>query len=184
VKRLFIAVKTEPEGDLIRMISSSKSLLGSERIKWVDPDNIHITLSFLGDTSEKRLGALSLILEEACKDFGMFEFKLTGLGVFKNIRDPRVIWVGIHPKDTLIKLGARISEGLRISGFQIEERTFNPHLTIGRINSLKEPESLKRILESYRNTEFQIVEAKEVILYESILMQSGPLYKPLGKYRL
>jgi 2'-5' RNA ligase len=66
MKRLFIAVKIVPEGDLLRMISSVKASLGDESIKWVDPGNIHITLAFLGDTEEKKIKTLTRILDVAC----------------------------------------------------------------------------------------------------------------------
>jgi 2'-5' RNA ligase len=184
VKRIFIAIRTEPLGDLTRMISTARSMLGAERIRWVDPVNMHITLAFLGDTAEKRIGKVSSVIEEACKDYGIFEFNLSGMGVFKNINDPRVIWVGIDPKEKLEALSNRIIESLRFDDFQPERRGFNPHLTIGRINRLNDRDALKRLLASHETTEFQKVEAREVILFESILMQTGPLYKPLGKFSL
>lgn len=184
MKRLFIAIKIVPGGDLLRMISSVKALLGDESIKWVDSGNIHITLAFLGDTEEKKIKPLTRILEKACTDSGRFEFSLAGTGVFKNYNDPRVIWVGIHPEQDIAKLVTRINEGLKSGGCLIEDRSFRPHLTIGRIRTLKDNDRLKRVLETYRDTEFQIISAAEVILYESILMQSGPLYKELGKFSL
>jgi 2'-5' RNA ligase len=95
-----------------------------------------------------------------------------------------VIWVGINPKEGLIKLSTLIAEGLESGGFIAGDRTFSPHLTIGRIRTIKDNDRLKRELETYANKEFQKIEAAEVILYESILMQTGPLYKELGKLSL
>jgi len=184
MKRLFIAIKTVPGGDLLRMITSVKSLLGNESIKWVDPGNIHITLAFLGDTEEKKINPLIRILNEKCTGSGRFEFSLEGTGVFKNYNDPRVIWVGINPKEELVKLSVKIADGLKAGGFMIEDRVFRPHLTIGRIRTIKDNENLKRVLETYRRTDFQKISAAEVILYESILMKTGPLYKELGKFPL
>lgn len=184
MKRLFIAIKTVPGGDLLRMMTSVKSLLGNESIKWVDPGNIHITLAFLGDTEEKKIKPLIRILNETCTDSGRFEFSLVGTGVFKNYNDPRVIWVGINPKEELVKLSVKIADGLKAGGYMIEDRVFRPHLTIGRIRTIKDNENLKRVLETYRGTDFQKISAAEVILYESILMKTGPLYKELGKFPL
>ena len=67
---------------------------------------------------------------------------------------------------------------MKSTGFVIEERQFKPHLTLGRVKSVRDTENLKKVLEKYRDDEFQKVEVKEVILYESILMQTGPIYKP------
>ncbi|MDP4222569.1 MAG: RNA 2',3'-cyclic phosphodiesterase, partial [Bacteroidota bacterium] len=107
-----------------------------------------------------------------------------GAGVFRNYRDPRIIWTGIQSSDKLIKLNELITAGLRENGFETEEREFNPHLTLGRIKSIRDPEDLKKALESYSQTVFQTVKVNEIILFESILMQTGPLYKPLGVFNL
>ena len=184
MKRAFIAVKVEPGGELLRMISSFKALLGAENIKWVDPANIHITLAFLGDTEEKRIKNLGKMLKESCSGFREFDFLLAGTGVFKNYWDPRVIWVGIKSQEKLSRLYDKIVNGLNETGFGIEERQFRPHLTLGRVKSVKDTENLKTVLEKYSDTEFQKVEVKEVILFESILLQTGPIYKSLGRYSL
>jgi RNA 2',3'-cyclic 3'-phosphodiesterase len=184
MKRVFIAVKVDPEGELLRMISSLKALLGSEQIRWVDPALIHQTLAFLGDTEEKRIKILSNMLMEKCTGFHEFEFMLSGVGVFKNYSDPRVIWAGIKSQENLQMLNELIKEGLKENGFEIEDRLFKPHLTLGRIKSVRDTGNLKAILEKYKDVSFQKVMVKEVILFESILMQTGPLYKPIGKYNL
>jgi len=184
MKRLFIAVKAEPEGDLLRMFSSLKALLGNESIKWVDPANIHLTLAFLGDTEEKRIGFLQRMLEEECAGFGAFDFTLEGAGVFKSYRDPRVIWVGIRSPERLTVLYSTITEGLKHIGFELEERQFRPHLTLGRVKSCRDKENLKSVLEKYRDQQFQIIHVNEVSLFESILTRTGPIYKSLGNFSL
>lgn len=184
MKRVFIAVKVEPGGELLRMISSLKALLEAENIKWVDTANIHLTLVFLGDTEEKRIKILVSMLRERCTGFNEFEFILAGTGVFKNYWDPRVIWIGIRSSERLIMLYNSIAEGLKHIGLEIRERQFRPHLTLGRIKSVRDTDNLKSFLERYKNTEFQKVEVKEVILFESILSQTGPIYKSLGNFPL
>jgi 2'-5' RNA ligase len=184
MKRIFIAVKTDAGADLLKMIASLKDLLGKESIKWVDPANIHLTLAFLGDTEEKRIRILSSLLKDKCSGFGEFDFTLAGTGVFKNFRDPRVIWAGIRSSERLSDLNSEISAGLKETGFNIEERSFKPHLTLGRIRSLKDPDNLKSTLERYRETEFQTIQVREVFLFESILMQKGPTYIQLGRFVL
>jgi 2'-5' RNA ligase len=184
MKRIFIAVKVNPEGELLRMFSSLKAILAAENIKWVEAANMHLTLAFLGDTEEKRIKFLSSMLKNKCSGFGEFDFNLTGTGVFKNFRDPRVLWVGIQSAERLIQLNNIIAEGLKLNGFEIEERQFRPHLTLGRVKSVRNTENLKSVLEKYRDKHFQIVQVGEVILYESILMQTRPIYKPLGIYSI
>lgn len=184
MKRIFIAVKVNLGGELLRMFSSLKAILGAENIKWVDPANLHLTLAFLGDTDEKKIAVLKSMLSDTCTGFGEFDFNLNGTGIFKNFRDPRVLWVGIRSAERLIQLNKIIAEGLKFIGFETEERQFNPHLTLGRIKSVKDTENLKILLENYRDVQFQTVHINDVILFESILRQTGPIYKPLGKYPL
>jgi 2'-5' RNA ligase len=86
--------------------------------------------------------------------------------------------------ERLIQLNNIIAEGLKLDGFKIEERQFKPHLTLGRIKSVKNIENLKTMLERYKDNQFQIVHVNEVILFESILVQTGPIYKSLGKHLL
>jgi len=184
MKRVFIAVKIDPGGELLRIMSSLKALLGAEKIKWVDPLNIHLTLAFLGDTEELRIKAVADMLKERCIGFNEFGFVLAGTGVFKNFRDLRVIWVGIQSTERLSLLYGIIKEGLKLNGFEVEEREFKPHLTIGRIKLIRDTENLKTVLERYKDFEFQTVHVAEVILFESILQQTGAIYKPLGTYNL
>jgi RNA 2',3'-cyclic 3'-phosphodiesterase len=184
MKRIFIAVKVDPDGMFLELISKLKSLLAAEKIKWVDPINIHITLAFLGDTEENKIKTIDRMLKEISTGFPKFDFMLEGTGIFKNYWDPRVIWVGIKSPEKLYALENKITEGLKSTGFIIEERKFKPHLTLGRVKSVVDTENLKNVLERYGDIQIQIVHVSEVILYESILMQTGPLYKPLGKFSL
>lgn len=184
MKRIFIAVRTNHEGSLMRMISSLRTLLGNENIKWVDPAGIHITLAFLGDTAEERIKILDRMLRARCAGFGDFDFILSGAGVFGGRSDPRVLWVGISQAERLHSLYDVISEGLRESGFEIEDRNFRPHLTLGRIKSVSDPERLRAVVKKYEGREFQKVRVKEIVLFESILKKTGPLYIPIGIYPL
>lgn len=184
MKRIFIAVKTEPSTEFNRMYSSLKALLGKERINWVNMDNIHLTLVFLGDTDDEMINVAGIVLRQKCTGFSNFSFTLSGTGVFRNFRDARVIWAGIQDPERLLELNKQIVSGLKDAGFRIEERQFSPHVTLGRIKSITDHEALKSAIERYRETYLQEVKVNEVILFESILKPSGPVYRPLGIFRL
>lgn len=184
MKRIFIALKVEAEKPLMTMISSLKSGLNRDLIKWTSPDNIHITLAFLGDTEENMIKLICSMLKEKCKETGRFELILKGVGVFRNFRDPRIIWTGIEPSEKLVYLNEIIIIGLKGLNINLEDRPFNPHLTIGRIKHLNENETLRVLIEQYKNSELQIIPVYEVILFESILLHSGPVYKPISRFNL
>ena len=184
MKRIFIALNVLPGAILLKSASTLKTLLAAGSIKWTDIANTHLTLAFLGDTEEKRIKIVSRMLSDKCAGFGEFSFVLAGMGVFKNFRDPRIIWVGIRSSEQLSRLGETVNSGLAEFGFKVEDRPFKPHLTLGRIRSINNVANLKEVIEMYSETEFQNVAVNEIILYESILMQTGPVYKVLGKYSL
>ena len=184
MKRIFIALKVEAGETLLFMISSLKSVLIKDTVKWTNPDNIHITLAFLGDTDGKMIKPISSMLKEKCNGSGKFELILKGSGVFRNLSDPRIIWTGIEPSEKLMHLNEIIMNGLKDLSIKMEGRPFNPHLTMGRIKHLNDKETLKAVIEQYQNSEIQLIPVNEVILYESILLQSGPVYKPIAKYNL
>ena len=73
MKRIFIAVKVNPEETFLKMINSFKTALFTENIKWINPENIHITLAFLGDTEEKLIKDINSMLDKVCRNLGNFE---------------------------------------------------------------------------------------------------------------
>ncbi len=184
MRRIFIAIRIEPGETFSRMYSSLRSLLGNEKINWVNPEGIHLTLVFLGDTEEERIKVAGIVLKQKCTGFGEFSFTLEGTGVFGNFNNPRVIWTGIRNTEKLVELNKLIVEGLKDTGFKIEERQFRPHITLGRIKSIQNSAALQSTIERYKNTLIQEVQVKEVILFESILKPTGPVYRPVGKFQI
>ena len=177
-------MKVEADDTLQKIVSSLKAGLINDNIKWTNPDNIHITLVFLGDIEDGKIKPVAAMLKGICEGYGKFELILKGSGVFKNLHDPRIIWTGIEHSEKLIQLNESIINGLKNEGFEIEGRPFNPHLTLGRIKTLKDKSGLKFLIEKYQNTEIQKVPVNDIVFYESILLQSGRMYKPLGKFKL
>ena len=128
--------------------------------------------------------SISSMLKEKCEGSGRFELIIKGSGVFRDMHDPRIIWTGIEPSGKLSDLNNIIINGLKGLNIKMEDRPFKPHLTLGRIKHLKDKEVLKSLLVQFQNYEIQIVPVDEVILYESILLQSRPVYKPITRINL
>jgi 2'-5' RNA ligase len=184
MKRIFAALKIEP-GDLFSsIISSMVTKLGNEKITWVSTDNIHLTMAFLGDTEEERIKIAGLVLKQKCSGFGEFDFIISGTGVYKSLREPKVIWAGIEYSERLISLNKMIVNGLLDTGFNLDERPFRPHITLGRIRSIKDHDTFRTIIEKNKETKIQKIHVDSVILFESILKPEGPVYNPIGKFKL
>ena len=156
-----------------------KQTLSREKIKWVDPENMHITVAFLGDTDENIIPSISEIIKQISLDYPPIELIFRGAGVFKNLRDPRVIWIGTETNTVLQNLKIQIDNELSGFGFKSENREFKPHLTLGRIKWIKNITPLEEAIYQYKDHEVQRALINELIFYESILKPKGPIYLPI-----
>lgn len=184
MKRTFIAVKTELSKDNLLLYSEIKSKLKDSYINWVAADNMHLTLFFLGDTPEEQIPLILKELKISLSETKSFSFLLKGLGIFRNMHDPRVIWVGIENDNDLKKNKINIDKVLQKLGYKTEDREFKPHLTLGRIKNIKQKDSLRDLVEKYRDFTFQEIFVSEVVFYESTLTPKGPIYKEIQKFKL
>lgn len=177
--RAFIAVQISPDvGEKIAAAQSElkRSLKG---IRWVNPDNFHFTLKFLGAVKEEDVPSISSRLEYASHSFSGFPIAARGIGVFPDIRRPRVLWVGLAA-EKLRPLAMDLERELEPLGFDPERRDFKPHLTLGRwrdSGALSEP--LRKEIERWKDYDFGESWIKEIVLFQSVLKPDGALYSPL-----
>ena len=184
MKRLFIAVPVKFEEKTLDHISKIKEQLYHENIRWVDTDNVHITLKFLGDTPEDLIEEIDESLREIVQNFSVTSLDIKDLGVFPNKHRPRVIWLGLSENEILTGLFKEIEEKMQDLGYEPEHRAFSPHLTLGRVKFLRNLRLLERLLSEYEGFYFQKLPVKKIVLYESILRPQGAQYIPLGTYVL
>ena len=184
MKRTFIAVKIIPNEKMRDILSRFRNELAKERIKWVDPGSMHITLCFMGDTREELIHPMKEEIKQAVSLFPPVKFIFKGCGIFRNIRDPRVIWIGLESDPGLAELKMHLDGILEPFGFAPEKRDFKPHLTLGRIKGLTDASILEDLVREYSNIKVQEFETDRVIFYESILQPEGPRYIPLLEAKL
>ncbi len=184
MKRLFIAIKIEAEEPLLTMIDNLKCKLKDDRISWTALNNLHLTLLFLGDTDEQVIKNISSSLGDVCAGYKSFDIRVMGAGVFRNFENPKILWTGTQHSDVLDSLAAAVMKAVKKLNIKTDDKPFNPHITLGRIRSFSKPEAMKKLLSPYRETVFQTVTVREVILFESILHPAGPEYKPVEKFIL
>jgi RNA 2',3'-cyclic 3'-phosphodiesterase len=184
MKRLFIAMDIRPEKELLDAFEKVRHTLRMERINWVHPEITHLTLCFLGDTEEGILESLKSRLKSALESDTSFRLHLKGLGVFPNIHDPRVIWIGCTAAPSLLNVKKRLDLLLEDFGMEPDDRPYSPHLTLGRIKQIRHQNHLAQLMGEFRDREFQTSLIREVILYESVLKPEGPEYIALEKFPL
>jgi 2'-5' RNA ligase len=182
--RTFIAVELT---DLVReQIFRLEQPLRKEgaKVGWVKPENLHLTLKFLGDVQATRIDDVVEATQEAVQGKKPFILCFSGLGVFPNLKRPRVVWIGIERgTDSLGKIQRELEERLFQRGFPREEREFSPHLTIGRVKSQR---GIGGLVSKLEKTEFESekIEVEQVVVVRSDLRPTGAVYTPLGICRL
>ncbi|NIA23529.1 MAG: RNA 2',3'-cyclic phosphodiesterase [Proteobacteria bacterium] len=183
MKRIFIAVDVEDElKHYLEKLIDEIGGLNIPSIRLVKPENIHITLKFLGEVEDDRVDDIIEALTGIDKRFNRKVSKILGIGAFPNMRRPHVLWLGIDDgKEQFSKMADFINNSLSIYGFTKNSRPFSPHLTLGRF---KKPISN---LNSYvgklnvPDVEFGI---NRITIYESKLFQTGPVYTAIKHFTL
>jgi RNA 2',3'-cyclic 3'-phosphodiesterase len=184
VIRAFVAVKLD--SPLVRKLCELAAELKADLpgVRWVPPENLHLTLKFLGAVNEERIEGIAKGLAEALRDFPRFSIHAKGLGVFPDLRRARVLWVGLQGA-SLGELAAQIETALESAGFARETRAFAPHLTIGRWRQYDgSPVKLRQELERSKEREFGSSPVEEIILFQSVLRRQGAVYHPLKLFPL
>lgn len=153
-------------------------------VKLVEPENIHITLKFLGDTDEKYIEPIEQSMKEAVKTIKPFPITLRGTGVFPNQNYVKVLWVGIIDNGQIEPIAHAIDLSLAPLGFKKETRGFSPHLTIGRVKTARNKEKLLNIIQQYHEEAFTVQEVKSIVLKKSELTPKGPIYTSLKEVHL
>jgi len=178
--RAFIAIEIPQEikrqiagqtAELRRMVGSS--------VRWVTPENIHLTLKFLGEISPANIDLLAQALKTEVGEHLPFEMNVNGLGAFPNVRRPRVIWIGLDAPSDLTRLQHHLETTTARLGYVSDDKPFSPHLTIGRVReqiSSDESQALRSALESAKVGAPGKIAVKSVHLFQSELKPAGPIY--------
>jgi 2'-5' RNA ligase len=157
-------------------------------VKWVEPKNIHLTLKFLGEISDKQLEQISGVIEAAAKNYAPFPANIASLGAFPRVESARVIWAGIDKGDAQIKSIAEVIEkSCEKLGFAPEDREFSSHITLGRtkssLNRKELVESLSRLKDSRENKDLEF-NVEKITLFKSTLTPKGAVYEALKEASL
>ena len=177
--RAFIAVNLA--ASVIEEIAKVQSVLQEARgdIRWARLEGLHLTLKFLGDISRNQVEPILAALGEVAGKQSSLRIMAQGLGAFPHFRRPRILWIGLRGEG-LSELQEKIETTLMPLDFPPEEREFSPHLTLGRVRSLRGWEQMFPIVQEYENVGFGESLIDQVTLYQSDLRPSGAVYSSLG----
>ncbi len=156
------------------------------QVKWVEPDNLHVTLLFLGEVGERDLVGVCRAVTQTCSRQSPFSLSLEGVGCFPNTRRPRVVWAGIgEGGQELCDLHDALEPPLQELGcYRREERQFTPHITLGRVKNDEEAnEDLVKSLEKLKKWKGGVMQAREVLVMSSELTPKGPVYAVMSRGR-
>jgi len=154
-------------------------------VRWVRPDNIHLTLKFLGDTPPTVVPAVSDALAVAVSGAAPFYLGLKGVGVFPGIKAARVIWAGLYGDVAqVIDLQQAVETSLFKVGFPRDKRSFKAHLTLGRIKAAVAPAQMAEALAAFSTFSAKRFVADAVTLFKSDLQPSGAVYTSLKRIAL
>ncbi len=179
--RSFIAAG-EATPEVLSLVEGLKGIKAD--MKTVKPENIHLTLKFLGELSEGKVDEIHRALTDCLSPFSSFEISLRGVGVFPNVKRMRVIWVGFDKnKEKLVEMNHSIEGALEGIGFRRDSR-FHPHLTLARVKSPRGKEELISFIETHREISFGESRIESVELMKSTLTPKGPIYSTLRQVKL
>ena len=178
-KRLFAGVEVPASTGLRRALAELQRDLRGERIRWTRPENLHLTVEFFGATAAAAVPALEKALAAAAGKSPAFALRFAQPGTFGGARHPRVLWLGVESPG-LATLHDRVAAELREAGWVPEARAFAPHLTLGRIARLNDPETFAAAVAAPRGEFAPDQRVRELVLFESV---SGR-YVPIGRWPL
>jgi 2'-5' RNA ligase len=153
-------------------------------IRWVKPENIHLTLKFLGDIEEESTGSIIHVIKGTCSRFEPLTLEIRGVGVFPNAKSPRVIWAGVNCNTALAEIRNSIEEGLSSLGFDRDNRKFSPHLTLGRFRSSQGRRSLMDMAGQLTDRSYGIIHAGSIDLIKSELGPGGAKHTKIAEVLL
>ncbi len=180
--RLFIAIDICEE--LVnKIIPVQNEIKGYPGVKTVEPENLHITLKFLGEVPRPNLDSIKNALSDV--KFNKFEISLKGIGFFPTSSNPRVIWIGVSKgEEKITELAKIVDKKMKKFGFKSDE--FKAHVTIARIKRLSGDlkSKIKELHEKFYDSDFGSMLVENFKLKESILKHTGPIYKDLATFEL
>lgn len=161
-----------------------QSELANERITWVKPEVMHLTIKFFGEIPQNSIPSIEHCLGQAACSVTEFSIAIVATGIFGSSYQPRVIWFGIKEPEPVKQLATEVNEQLKTIGILPDRQNFVPHLTIARIKQINNLHYLHKVIGRHKILDGEPEHIGEIALYESILHKYGPVYTALKSFEL
>jgi RNA 2',3'-cyclic 3'-phosphodiesterase len=184
--RLFVALEIPAEvrdrfAAVITELRAADSSFSKNRARWVRPENLHVTLKFIGHVDAGKLEGIRAALAEV-RSRNLVELRFRGLGFFPNGKRPRVFWAGMEASPNLAPLAGEIDARFKKLGIAGETREFAPHLTLARFDPPGISDGLSAIAQENAAREFGATRTGEFHLFESKTRPTGAEYTRLASF--
>jgi 2'-5' RNA ligase len=179
--RAFVAVPLEASPSLRKVLRRLGEM--GRALKTVSPEQLHLTVKFLGDAPWTDIPKISQIVAAVAAEQEAFASAIRSLGAFPAADRARVVWTGLTPAGALPGIAGALNERLGDLGYPREQRAFVPHITLARVRS-HPPVELRAFLEASGDLDFGGVQIDRVVLYQSELGPAGPRHTPLSEHDL
>lgn len=183
--RTFIAVEVSPE---------VRKALGAQihdlkahfpKINWVKPDNLHLTLKFIGNIAPDDLPDIFAVTEEAVAEIAGFSLEVCGAGAFPDLIHPRVMYAECtQGREEATQLAEAVEGALAPLGYLPDGRKYAPHLTLGRIKKPSDALGIENHAQELAQARFGVIEVEEVVVFMSELKKHGARHTPMQRIRL
>ena len=183
-KRVRTFVALELTGSIRNRAVRMQGMLASTvtDTKWVEPENLHITLKFLGEVDERDIYQVCRIAQQVAERHEPFELVVQGVGAFPHARRPRVLWAGVEEgAEPLRRLQEELEAEYAAAGWNPEGRRFQPHVTLGRIRRPRTTQGLEEFIKQHEHWKAGQMEVDELVVMSSELSKRGPVYAVLAR---
>ncbi len=149
-------------------------------LKLVDPENIHITMKFLGDTDEAKIPAIEDAMRTAAASVEPYQAALQGVGVFPHLDYIKVVWIGVDDDGQTKQIAETLEQELTAQGFREERHEFTPHATVARMKGARGKNAVQELVQRHKDTGFGELSVDGIQLKKSELQPEGPVYTTLS----
>ena len=178
--RTFLAVEISDEvrSRAVELIQSLSTL--AEGVRWVRPENLHVTLQFLGEVEDRELNDVCRGASRAAANVSAFSCDCGSVGAFPDLQRPATVWIGAKADSGMGSLHEQVETAMAELGFPRERRPFKPHITLGRIRRRGGNQKLTELLDELSVGDYGTFPVKELVVFSSERQKGGPVYTALA----